>query len=160
MFCQKEFKKNLFNGKIFIYLQLFLISLCSPKVPQNIEPGKYTCAHCIMQIVDTRFNTQAQSSKGKIFHFDSIECLFYWINKNSSLEIKNAWVKDYTTGEWIPFETAFYVVSPTITSPMGANLSAFQTQEKGEEFIKHKTGKIYNYKEVWDYLQKLESKPK
>ncbi len=141
--------------KYFHILVFLLLIRCAPDSPQNIESGKYTCNHCVMKIIDMRFNSQLQTTKGKHFHFDSIECMIEWIQANPEKEIKTSWVKDYSTRNWILAQDAYYLVSPNISSPMGAHLSAFNTKEQIEEIIKIKTGKILKYAELSEYLRNL-----
>ena len=139
----------------FIFLLIFFISFCAPKAPIEIQAGQEECIHCKMKIVDLKFNTQLQTDKGKIYHFDSIECLVEWLNQNPDQKIKNAWVKDYTTGEWIEYKNAVYFVSPEIPSPMGANLSAFRKEEEIKKL--NKQGDIYKLEELTNYLMSLRS---
>jgi copper chaperone NosL len=138
-----------------IFLIFFIFSFCTPRAPINIESGKEECVHCKMRIVDLKFNTQLQTDKGRILHFDSIECLINWIKEHPEVKIKNAWVKDYLTGEWIEYKKAIYFISKDIPSPMGANLSAYK-EEKEIENLKqqNKNGSIYKYE---DLLQNIDS---
>ncbi|MFN3603869.1 MAG: nitrous oxide reductase accessory protein NosL [Leptonema sp. (in: bacteria)] len=129
---------------------------CAPKAPVDIQVGQEECALCKMKIVDLKFNTQLQTSKGKILHFDSIECLVRWLEQNKEVAIKNAWVKDYTTGEWVVYKDAYYLASKNLPSPMGAFLSSYKNKESVEKIQKEKDGKILEYKDLIHYLIELE----
>lgn len=143
--------------KKLIYFGFFLfVFYCSPKAPVDIQIGQEECSLCKMKIVDLKFNAQLQTSKGRIHHFDSIECLVRWIEQNKNIEIKNAWVKDYITGEWVEFTKAFYLVSKNLPSPMGAFLSGYKTLEEIRNMQNEKEGQIYEYKDLSNYLKNIQ----
>lgn len=143
---------------IILLIALFFLNVCSPKAPVNIEIGKEECAQCKMKIMDLKFNAQVLTSKGRIYHFDSIECLISWLNENRDTEIKNAWVKDYLTGEWIEYKNAIYFVSKDLPSPMGAYLSSFKNESSLQVVQKEKQGYILKYQELFDYIKSLKNK--
>lgn len=139
---------------IYLFIIAFLV-YCSQKAPIEIQSGQEECIHCKMKIVDLKFNAQLQTSKGKIHHFDSIECLIDWLEQNKNIEIKNAWVKDYLTGEWIEYQKAYYLASKNLPSPMGAFLSGYKSKEEVEKIKQEKEGQILQYNDLVNYLKEL-----
>lgn len=139
----------------YLIIALLFVNACSPKAPVDIEASKEECVYCKMKIMDLKFNTQVQTSKGRIYHFDSIECLINWLNENQDIEIKNAWVKDYLTGEWVEYKKALYFVSQDLPSPMGAYLSSFKDENSIQKIQKEKQGKVLKYEELFDYIKSL-----
>lgn len=139
---------------LFILIFIFLMD-CAPKAPIDIQAGQEECIQCKMKIVDLKFNAQIQTSKGKIYHFDSIECLVDWLEQNKNIEINNAWVKDYLTGEWVEYQKAYYLASKNLPSPMGAFLSGYKSQEEVEKIRQEKDGQILRYNELVNYLKEL-----
>ncbi len=65
--------KNKFSLIFFITLTL-LISSCGSK-PEPINYGHDECEFCRMQISDNRYGAELVTDKGKVYKFDSIECL-------------------------------------------------------------------------------------
>lgn len=56
-------------------------------------------------------------------------------------------VADYNNpGTMLKAETACYIISPKIKSPMGANLSAVADVKTAKGIIKEKGGEIYTWK--------------
>ncbi len=149
------YKNYILKNFYLILIILSIFSVCSQKAPISIEAGKEECAYCKMTIMDLKFNAQLQTKKGRVYNFDSIECLIHWIHKNPDIEIKNAWVKDYLSGEWIEYKNAIYFISPDLPSPMGANLSAYKNQDTLQIIQKEKQGSVYNYPELKEYLKKM-----
>jgi copper chaperone NosL len=140
----------------FLIFLVFLFSFCAPKAPIDIQAGKEECIHCKMKIVDLKFNTQVQTDKGKIYHFDSVECLVDWLNQNPDQKIKNAWIKDYVTSEWVEYKNAVYFVSPEIPSPMGKNISGYKSEDEIKKL--NKPGDIYKYDDLVNYLKSQSQK--
>ncbi len=141
--------------KLLPFIIFFFFFSCTPKAPVDIQAGMEECSLCKMKIVDLKFNAQLQTTKGKIHHFDSIECLVKWIEQNKDIGIKNAWVKDYPSGKWVEYKKAFYLVSKNLPSPMGAYLSSYETLEEAQKIQKEKDGQIHEYKDLSNYLKSL-----
>jgi copper chaperone NosL len=97
------------------------------------QPGEFGCTQCQMNIVDLRFKTAAMTHKGKIFPFDSIECLFSW-KKDHRADIKNTFLTDFNQpNSWILTSRAFILKSERRPSPMGGFLSAYSSQNEFEK---------------------------
>jgi copper chaperone NosL len=127
------------------FVTLILIISCKIE-PQAIEYGKDQCGFCSMNIVDKTHASQYVTTKGKQFKFDSIECMLNDLNKKNKEEIAVILVADFgNPGEMIKAKTASYLISEEIKSPMGANLSAFQSLVKAEELKQVHSGDIYNW---------------
>jgi len=135
---------------------IFLCVISCKIEPQGIEFGKDQCSFCVMNIVDKTHASQYVTKKGKQFKFDAIECLINDINDKNEEDIGILLVADYgNPGEMIPAQTATYLISREIKSPMGANLSAMSTIEKAQEMQKKHSGEIYS----WETLkQRLSDK--
>ena len=48
---------------------------CAPRAPRPIAYGRDACAECRMVASDPRFGAQLETATGKLYVFDSIECL-------------------------------------------------------------------------------------
>ncbi len=134
----------------FFLLSFFFIFLsCNNNKPVDFGPGEFSCDVCHMQIVDMRFKAEALTKKGKVYHFDSIECLVKWQNTNKNLSIGSSWVTPFFSPEkWIALNKAYLLQSSALPSPMGGNLSAYSSQEELEKALKTFGGKEISVKEV------------
>ena len=115
----------------FVVLLLTLIS-CSNQ-PEPISYGEDECEFCKMMVMDKRYGAELVTDKGKIYKFDSIECLVGYID-NKKLDKSNyssVWVGNYSNpGNLIDAQKAIYLKNDEIRSPMGLNVLAVESQEQ------------------------------
>lgn len=132
------------------FCQTFLS--CAPQAPIAIEPGVKQCTFCLMGIVDLRFDAQLQSKTGKLHFFDSSECLLGYVTQHH--DDHRAWVSDfYNQNDFIDYQQAFYLVSGNRASPMGANLSNYNSQEQLQRAIKEVGGENLDLKNAHEYIK-------
>ncbi len=111
-------------------LATLLLSGCSAPKPAKIVIGQDACASCNMVISDARFASQVVTNTGKVYKFDSVECMVAFLTEGKvpKDQVHSAWVSDYMNpGTWLKAEDARYLQSVQIRSPMGLNLSAYRT---------------------------------
>jgi len=124
--------------------------------PKAIVAGRDQCLHCKMAISDLRFAAQYITEKGKRFTFDSIECLVHSMQMNE-VGVRSAWVADYEMEDrWVPVESAVFVHSDRIHSPMGAGLAAFGPPATPAEIYQAYGGTVLSWIQV---KQRLEASP-
>jgi len=151
--------KNLANSKYALeksWMSLFLFFLlinCSNNLPEEISLGEHKCEFCKMGVVNQNYHSQVLTKKGRRFHFDSIECMFSYWNKNSD-KIENVWVKNYQSPkEWIEIQNAKFLKADNLPSPMAANLSSYKTQKDAEDNRVLYGGTLMTQKEVMEYVK-------
>ena len=138
---------------IFIFLLLMLNS-CQTD-PEPIHYGSDGCSMCKMIIVDTHFGSELISSKGKIYKFDSIECLVFFTENSIDDENFFTLVTDYlNNNELINSKKAFYLQSENLRSPMGLNITAFSSQSDLKKFKEKYAGKELSWKEIIEYVNR------
>lgn len=139
-------EKKLFAGGMAACLMLLLVS-CKPE-PQAIDYGFDSCTHCKMTISDQRYGAELVTQKGKIYKFDAIECLVDY-QKNSQEQYVFQLVTDFARpGEFVNAQTAWYLRSEAMPSPMGMNLNAFENREQAEQTAAEKGGELLSWEEV------------
>lgn len=127
---------------------MFILAGCTSSV-QPIEYGNDECYFCSMSIVEKQYGTELISDKGKVRKFDAIECMVNFIHENPDLEIAKLYVNTYDKpGELMDVNSCAYLISKSLPSPMGANLTAFSTNEKAIEMLNLNEGKVYSWSEV------------
>ena len=135
--------------KTILVLILSLVPIFGLQAQQKVDGDKESCHHCKMLIKDELHAAQIINTDNKVLKFDSVECLVNNISFNDKYDYKEIYVSDYgNSGELISAENAFYLKSDAIKSPMGANLSAFNSKKEAEKHKNSKEDKIYN----WDQL--------
>jgi copper chaperone NosL len=102
-------------------------SACAPAGPRASADGARSCDYCRMTISDERFGGQLITTKGKVYAFDSIECLAsFYLQQPAIGENSTVWVADYANpGHWVAADTALFARSEQHQSPMGLNLVSF-----------------------------------
>ena len=149
---------KLFRFILLVAPALFFLifTSCERKLePVPINYGKDECEYCRMKIMDPRYGSELLLKTGKAYKFDSVECLAaYYIENKDKLKIHSLWVPDFLTKKFIPAETALYLYSKNLPSPMGLNLSAFKTKEELEKVRAKYGGEILNWDQVLQLVKK------
>ena len=128
---------------------LFLVS-CNIE-PKEINYGKDACHSCRMNIVDQQHASEIVTKKGKVFKYDSIECMVRDAENNVPENVAMFLVMDYNKpNTFLNALDATFLISENIPSPMGGFLSAIDTKENAEKLQSEKKGTLYN----WIELQK------
>ncbi|MCF6359318.1 MAG: nitrous oxide reductase accessory protein NosL [Cyclobacteriaceae bacterium] len=136
----------------FIITFSILISSCSVE-SEEINYGKEACYFCQMTIIDKQHAAEVVTAKGKVFKFDSIECMINDLKKKEGADIALLLINDFTSpGTLTDANTATYLISEQIKSPMGAFLSGFKSKDKASQMQKEVGGSIYTWTEVQEHI--------
>lgn len=140
--------------KLLSILSLFFIQACSSE-PEPIKYGHDSCEHCKMLISDHNYGAELITKKGKIFKFDSIECLADYQKTLSNEEIHSMWVVNfYPPNELINIKNAYFLLSDNLKSPMGLYLSAFNNDVELNKIAEKYGGKEINWEDLLEYVNK------
>ncbi len=136
---------------ILIALTGLLLSACS-RGPEPVLYGKDACQHCKMTIMDKRFAAEIVTEKGKVYKFDSAECMAGYLAANADLAANNkiSLLVSYYDHPGI-FEDArksVFLEDPSMQSPMGGNLAAFNSMASAKSFEKDGKGKYLSWTEL------------
>lgn len=133
---------------------LWLVSSCTP-TPEPIEYGSDMCDFCKMSIVDAQHGAELVSSKGKVFKFDAIECLIGFSKEKKDTQFAFELVNDYSSPKkLIEAKQSTFLISENLSSPMGANLTAFGDKKNAEEMLATKGGKLFSWTELNEHFNK------
>lgn len=135
--------------KILAFVGLCILWSCSTD-PQPIAYGKDECKFCMMKIMDARFGAEVVTDKGKVFKFDSSECMFQYMNEAGE---EKGYQHILTTHIKEPNQLkdamqSWFVVSPDIPSPMGGNLSSYPSQEIAQKVAQKNRGDLFSFTEI------------
>ncbi len=121
---------------ILLTLLLLLLAACAPKGPVPINYGQDVCAFCKMIIADPRYGAELVTKKGKVYKFDSVECMVAFMIYDVGPEnVARAYVTDFAhPGKLIPAEKAYYLQSVGLRSPMSLGITAFASKKDLEAF--------------------------
>ncbi|MBI3629900.1 MAG: nitrous oxide reductase accessory protein NosL, partial [Candidatus Rokubacteria bacterium] len=96
--------------------------------PAPIAYGRAACAWCRMTISDPRFGAELVARRGKIYTFDSIECLAGFVASGQVApgDVHSLWVTDFARPpKLVAAKDAVYLRAGPPRSPMGMGLAAF-----------------------------------
>lgn len=127
-----------------------LITACSRK-PEPLEYGKDACTHCKMTLMDRKFGAEIVTLKGKVYKFDSAECMLGYIGENRGqfTDADTYLVVNYQSpGIFIDARKCAYLHDENISSPMGGNLAALASEHDAKSFMDKGTGKLLTWKEL------------
>lgn len=148
-----QFKKTQLS---YIVAVLFLSNLfCTHTEPSPILSGKDDCYACKMGIVDLRYGAELISNKGKIFKFDDIGCLIYFLNDQNIQEDKcqRILVADYLNPKnWLDTKDALFVKANDIHSPMNFNYAAFSENSKINSLFENKEKQVISWMELKEII--------
>lgn len=132
----------------------FLFTACSVEaVPINY--GQDACHFCKMNVVDQQHAAEIVTKKGRAYKYDAIECMVQDANQWADDEIALFLLTDYATpGKLIDATSATFLISKNLPSPMGANLTGFESKAIAEETHKQKAGSLLNWKELREKYKK------
>jgi copper chaperone NosL len=133
---------------------LILLGGCADDGPAEMRYGEDQCAYCRMNVADAAFGTQLVTGKGKVFRFDSIECLaaFEMTNPDDQNETRR-WLADLNRpGTFLSLDEAFIVHGRELRSPMGLGLAATASTEAGRRLAAKTKGDILSWNEVLTYV--------
>jgi copper chaperone NosL len=108
-------------------LTVALLAGCT-RGPEEFHFGEDLGAYCRMPIVDGRFAAQIVTQTGRVYKFDSIECMASYLafQVTDETDVHSVWVSNAAKpGELLPATDAVFVRHPSIRSPMGGGWAAY-----------------------------------
>ena len=106
--------------------------------PPKIQYGQTSCDGCGMIVSDQRFAAamiiEMPDGERRPAAFDDIGCMLDYEREHHDGTVLARFVKDVTTGQWLPAEKANFVRGKSIQSPMASGISATATPETAEKF--------------------------
>ena len=140
------------NTLLILSLILAALPACKPKPegpqPPEIDFGHTTCDACGMFIDQPRFAAATLLTNGEYLKFDDAgEMLTYHMN-HPEAQVAAWFVHDYSSEEWIRGETATFVNSETVQTPMASGIVAFADPTEAEAFAVERSGKLFTLDEM------------
>jgi copper chaperone NosL len=98
-----------------------------------------------MTLMDERFGSELVTATGKVYVFDSIECLASFALDFTD-EVHSLWVTNFRApSQLVRVEEAFFVKSPLLKSPMGMGLVAFGEGMTPEDAVNSFAGEVLDW---------------
>ena len=101
-----------------------------------------------MIISEAKFAAATLLVNGENRKFDDVKEMFVYHMDHPEAQVKAWFVHDYQSEAWIRGETAFYVQSDRLKTPMGGAVAAFEKRAAAEAFAQEVGGKAYTLDEL------------
>lgn len=139
--------------KSTIWLALLAVTIAScggtdASGPPEINYGRDICIQCGMIIDDPRFAAIYILGDGTEKAFDDVGGLIIHGRDIGELADAAVWVSDFEDKVLIDAESAFYVPTLGVVSPMGHGILAFSDKSRADEFAADLGGEVI----VWDQV--------
>ena len=138
---------------VFLISCICLLSGCSIS-PKEIDYGNDACHYCQMTIVDKIHGAEVVTNKGKVYKFDAAECMIHFIKDFDTDKIGLYLSNTYTDPTVLTdANTATFIVSESIPSPMGEYITAFKNKEDAQIVLNLKGGEMYTWQEIIEKIK-------
>ena len=139
--------------QIFISILIVIFTGCQVS-PKPIDYGNESCHFCKMTIVDKVHGAEIVTNKGKVYKFDAAECMIQFLKDFDKSTVELYLTNHYSQPETLIDATkATFLISDNMPSPMGANLTAFESRSEAESVQKEKSGTLYSWDQLLDHLK-------
>ena len=116
--------------------------------PVGIAPEDM-CSYCKMAISEKQYAAELIDAEGQPSKFDEIGCMLNFVKKRSvSVPAASFFVMDFDQRQWIKADSAYYVSSSELTTPMSGGIIAFKDQSRAQEAAAKYHGKVLRFKEL------------
>ena len=113
-----------------------------------------------MGVADVRFGGELQSRAGRLYTFDAIECLTsFFIEARVRHDVRGVWVSDYESSRLIPVDSALFIRSARVKSPMGRSLLALAARGAEPAKLARYGGDVMRWADVVGYIQSQQVVP-
>lgn len=120
--------------------------------PPEIHYGEDICEFCGMIISDERFAAGYITADGQERIFDDLGGMFI-AHLERQEEVRAFFVHDYENPRWIRAETAYYVLSEQVATPMLHGLLASENQAQAEALAKAHQGQVLTFDQVLAHFE-------
>jgi len=115
--------------------------------PPTLRLGEDVCTRSGMIISEPAYAAAYRTADGDERLFDDIgEMVLY--NREHNEQVVAFWVHDLATHEWLRADSAHYVVSPSIHTPMDFGVAALGTEADARQQAAQVMGRVLTFEEL------------
>ncbi len=134
---------------VAVLLAASLAVACRAAGPEPLRLNEDPCDFCRMTISDARFGGEAVTRAGRVYKFDSIECLAGWSRTVKDGAVAAMYVIDTQhPGVFVRADSAGFIKDGFMQSPMGKALVAFPSRKAALEQQTMLGGRVMTWAEV------------
>ncbi len=123
--------------------------------PPSVRLGDSVCVQCNMIISDERWATatMVEGPRGPEARlFDDFNCQVNFEVEHPESTILARWSHDHGTREWISTESAHFLMSPSLRTPMGSQIAAYASLDEANEAETELSGDVVAFEVAWKRL--------
>lgn len=147
-------------GALLLMISLIFSAPDCQALPEAKITQDVRCAVCGMFVAKYEdWIVQVRLADDSVMYFDGVKdmMVFYFnpgqYSKFTQQDIKEIWVKDYYTLQWLDGFKAFYVIGSDVFGPMGKEFIAFASRDAAYNFFKdHKGTMVLPFEKITDDL--------
>ena len=127
------------------------LAACSqqPKLdePPKIQLGIDACNECYMLINEEKYASAYVTTDGQIRVFDDIGCMLKHLEKTGETPL-HMWVHHFLDARWLESDSAVFLKSPALETPMGYGIIAVGKPEQADSLKGVLQGDIMPFAEL------------
>jgi nitrous oxide reductase accessory protein NosL len=120
--------------------------------PPDLKLGQQECGDCGMLINDDRcccaILINPDGTRREHVLFDDIGCMLEYTANKPDVKVNEHWVRDYLARTWVRAESASFLMSERIHTPMGSWIVAFGDRSAADAARKDNDGRVLTWDEV------------
>ena len=120
--------------------------------PPHIYYGEDICEFCGMIVSEERYAAGYITQAGQEHIFDDIGDLVQARLKNPEAATA-IFAHEYDNHTWIKAETAYYIKSDNLPTPMLSGIAAFASAERAQDFATELNGQLFSFDELLTYYR-------
>lgn len=126
--------------------------------PPTIHYGEDICEFCGMIVSEERYAAGYLTPDGEAYIFDDIGDMVQAHLQNQDEEAV-FFVHNHEDHTWMRAETAYFVLSPDLPTPMLSGLAAFPTAKEAEHLNDELGGELLTFEELLTYYRENPATP-
>ena len=128
--------------------------------PENKVDSATRCAVCGMFVAKyDNWISQIRLADDSVLFFDGVkDMMVFYLNPKqygqaARSDLKELWVRDYYSLQWLDARKAYYVIGSDVYGPMGKEFVPFASKDAAENFLSdHKGEKVISFTDITDQL--------
>lgn len=157
-YAKRTSRRNLKLSSLLLFaLLLIAVTACGgaagdEPTPPAIHYGEDICEFCGMIISEERYAAAYVTRDGQGRIFDDVGDMVQ-AHLQRQEDVAAFFVHDHETRDWIRAETAYFVLSPDLPTPMLSGLAACAAPEQAADLAAELGGEVFTFDELVTYLR-------
>jgi copper chaperone NosL len=138
-----------------VLLAAMTLSSCSPRA-RPIAFGTDSCHYCMMTIVNEQYGAEIVTKKGRVYTYDSVECMAAAILKKKidpAMAQMTLTIDFANPRQLVDANKSVFLHSSQLRSPMGMNLTSFADPGAADGALSRYDGELFTWEETLQFME-------